>query len=470
VTQPSEDLQTTPGGGLEPSPGGGGIAGHIAIFFDFEGHRTNLRTEVLAGLTTFVTMAYILIVNPGILSEAIFLNESGDLYGELVMATGISAALATLVMGLYAKFPFALAPGMGINAYFAFTVVLGLGIDWRVALAAVLVEGIIFILLTISNVRSKIVEAIPEAVKHATTAGIGIFIAYIGLKSAGIIAPSEATFTTLGALKTPSTAVAILGLLVTSALFARRVTGALLWGILGTALFAWLFGVAPWPTGIVAIPQAPVDLFGQAFVGLDELFKINFWEMISIIFVFLFVDLFDTIGTLTGLGSKAGYIDSEGKFPGVEKAFMADAVGTTAGAILGTSTVTTYIESASGIYEGGRTGFTAVITALLFLAALLFIPFFAGIPAFATSPALILVGVMMMSAARMIDWDDPAAAIAAFLTIVVMPLSFSIAEGLAMGLIAYPVVKAFQGKAGETTLGMWILAAVFVLRYVFITE
>lgn len=331
-------------------------------------------------------MAYILIVNPGILSNAIFLTESGDLYGELVMATGLSAAIATLIMGLYAKFPFVLAPGMGINAYFAFTVVLGLGIDWRVALAAVLIEGILFILLTISNVRSKIVEAIPDAVKHATTAGIGIFIAYIGLKSAGIIAPSEATFTTLGALKSPSTAVAVLGLLITSALFARRVAGALLWGILGTALFAWLFGVADWPSGIVAIPQAPVDLFGQAFVGLGELFRINFWEMISIVFVFLFVDLFDTIGTLTGLGSKAGYIDPDGKFPGVEKAFMADAVGTTAGAILGTSTVTTYIESASGIYEGGRTGFTAVVAAFLFLVALLFIPFFTGIPAFATSP------------------------------------------------------------------------------------
>lgn len=462
MTQPSDELQ--------PSPSSPGLGGMIANFFDFDGHRTNLRTEIIAGLTSFVTMAYILIVNPGILSNAIFLTESGDLYGELVMATGISAAIATLIMGLYAKFPFVLAPGMGINAYFAFTVVLGLGIDWRVALAAVLVEGILFILLTITNVRSKIVEAIPDAVKHATTAGIGIFIAYIGLKSAGIIAPSEATFTTLGALKSPSTAVAVLGLLITSALFARRVTGALLWGILGTALFAWLFGVADWPSGIVAIPQAPVDLFGQAFVGLGDLFRLNFWEMISIVFVFLFVDLFDTIGTLTGLGSKAGYINPDGKFLGVEKAFMADAVGTTAGAILGTSTVTTYIESASGIYEGGRTGFTAVVAALLFLVALLFIPFFTGIPAFATSPALILVGVMMMSAARMIDWDDPAAAIAAFLTIVVMPLSFSIAEGLAMGLIAYPLIKAFQGKARETTLGMWILAAIFILRYVFIAE
>ncbi len=460
MTQQKEELQQSPGG-----PGGGGA---LANFFNFDGLSTDLRTEVLAGVTTFVTMAYILIVNPGILSEAVFLNESGDLFGELAMATAISAAIATLIMGLYAKLPFVLAPGMGINAYFAFTVVLGLGIDWRVALAAVFIEGIIFILLTVTNVRSKIVEAIPEAVKHATTAGIGMFIAYIALKSAGIIVASEATFTTLGDLRSPQTAVSLLGLAITAALFARRVTGALLWGIIATALFAWLFGVAPWPEGVIGIPRAPVDLFGQAFVGLGELFRINFWEMVSIIFVFLFVDLFDTIGTLTGLGAKAGYIDEDGKFPGVEKAFMADAVGTTAGSILGTSTVTTYIESASGIFEGGRSGFTAVVAAGLFIVSILFIPFFAGIPAFATAPALIIVGVLMMSGTRLVDWDDPASAIAAFLTIIVMVLSYSIAEGLAMGLIAYPVVKAFQGRASETSLGMWILAAVFILRYVFV--
>ncbi len=453
---------------LEQSPGSSGLGGQIASFFNFEALRTDLRTESLAGLTTFVTMAYILIVNPGILSEAIFLEESGDLFGELVMATGISAALATLIMGLYAKLPFALAPGMGINAYFAFTVVLGLGIDWRVALAAVFIEGIIFILLTVTNVRSKIVEAIPEAVRHATTAGIGLFIAYIGLKGAGLIVTSEATLTTLGNLKAPSTAVTILGMIITFGLFARRVNGALLWGILGTAVLAWVFGVSPWPSGLVAIPQPPVDLFGQAFVGLGQLLANNIWQMAGIIFVFLFVDLFDTIGTLTGLATRAGYIDDEGKFPGVEKAFMADAVGTTAGAILGTSTVTTYIESASGIYEGGRSGFTAVVTAGLFLAALLFIPFFAGIPPFATAPALILVGVMMMSAARLIDWDDPASAISAFLAIIIMPLSFSIAEGLAMGLIAYPVIKAIQGRTSQTTIGMWILASVFLLRYIFL--
>ena len=460
MTQPTEQLPQSP-----PSSG---LGNKIAEYFDFAAHRTSLRTEALAGLTTFVTMAYILIVNPAILSNAVFLNESGDLFGELAMATGISAALATLIMALYAKLPFALAPGMGINAYFAFTVVLGLGIDWRVALAAVFIEGILFILMTITNLRSKIVAAIPDAVKHATTAGIGLFIAYIALKGAGVIVPSEATLTTLGNLRSPQTAMALLGLGITAALFSRRVTGALLWGILGTAILSWLLGVSPWPTGLMAVPQAPTDLFGQAFVGLGELFRINFWEMVSIIFVFLFVDLFDTIGTLTGLGSKAGYIDSEGRFPGAEKAFMADAIGTTAGAVLGTSTVTTYIESASGIAEGGRTGFTALVAAALFLVSVLFIPLLQGIPAFATAPALILVGVLMMSGAKNINWDEPADAIAAFLTIIMMPLAFSIAEGLAMGLIAFPLIKAFQGKTSETSIGMWILAAIFLLRYIFV--
>ncbi|HEY9762325.1 MAG TPA: NCS2 family permease [Trichocoleus sp.] len=459
MTQPPDDVQ--------PTAPQSGFTAAIASYFNFDALRTTLRTEILAGVTTFVTMAYILIVNPDILSNAIFLNTPRDLFGELVMATGLSAGIATLVMGLYAKLPFALAPGMGINAYFAFTVVLGLGVDWRVALAAVLIEGIIFILLTLSNLRSKIVTAIPEAVKHATTAGIGLFIAYIALKGAGIIVASEATLTTLGDLKAPTTAMTILGILITIALFARRVTGALLWGIVATALLAWIFGVSPWPTGLFAIPSPPVDLVGQAFVGLGDVLRNNFWEMVSITFVFLFVDLFDTIGTLTGLGIRSGYIDERGDFPGVEKAFMADAIGTTAGAILGTSTVTTYIESASGISEGGRSGLTAVVAAVLLIVSVLFIPFFAGIPSFATAPALVIVGVLMMSGARNVDWDEPADAIAAFLTILMMPLTYSIAEGLAMGLIAYPLVKAFQGKFNQTTLGMWLLAAVFILRYVF---
>jgi adenine/guanine/hypoxanthine permease len=463
----SNEPQIEPVPTPEPGPRPSGLAGKIAAYFNFEAHGTNLRTELVAGVTTFVTMAYILIVNPDILSNAIFLTEPRDLFGELVVATGISAAIATFIMGFYAKLPFALAPGMGINAYFAFTVVLGLGIDWRIALAAVLIEGIIFILLTLSNLRSQIVTAIPEAVKHATTAGIGLFISYIALKNAGIIVASEATVTTLGDLKAPPAAMALLGILITAALFARRVKGALLWGIVATALLAWLLGVAPWPTGFFAIPQPPVDLFGQAFVGLGQLLSANLWSIASITFVFLFVDLFDTIGTLTGLGIKSGYIDEAGNFPGVEKAFMADAVGTVAGAVMGTSTVTSYIESASGISEGGRSGFTAVVTATLMLVSVLFIPFFAGIPSFATTPALLIVGVMMMSGARNIDWDEPADAIAGFLTILMMPLAYSIAEGLAMGLIAYPLVKAFQGKVSQTTVGMWILAAVFSLRYLF---
>lgn len=458
---------TLPPDDVQPSSPQSGLTTAIASYFNFDALRTTFHTEILAGVTTFVTMAYILIVNPDILSNAIFLNTPRDLFGELVMATGLSAGIATLVMGLYAKLPFALAPGMGINAYFAFTVVLGLGVDWRVALAAVLLEGIIFILLTLSNLRSKIVTAIPEAVKHATTAGIGLFIAYIALKGAGIIVASEATLTTLGDLKTPTTAMAILGILITLALFARRVTGALLWGIVATALLAWVFGVSPWPTGFFAIPSPPVDLMGQAFVGLGGMLRSNVWEMVSITFVFLFVDLFDTIGTLTGLGIRSGYINERGDFPGVEKAFMADAIGTTAGAVLGTSTVTTYIESASGISEGGRSGLTAVVTAVLLIVSVLFIPFFAGIPSFATAPALVIVGVLMMSSARNIDWEEPADAIAAFFTILMMPLTYSIAEGLAVGLIAYPLVKAFQGKLNQTTIGMWILAAVFILRYVF---
>ncbi len=459
LTHPPDPIQTNDNG-MPPEP-----EGAIAKFFGFRELQTTMRTEVLAGLTSFVTMAYILAVNPGILSEAVFLQESGDLFGELVMATALSAALATLVMGFYAKLPFVLAPGMGINAYFAFTVVLGLGIDWRVALAAVFIEGVIFILLTISNLRSKIVATIPDCIKHATTAGIGLFIAYIALKNAGIIVASEATFTTLGNLKEPPVLVAALGILISAAFIARRITGALLWGILATALLGWIIGAAPWPSGIVGVPPLPTDLAGQAFVGLGTVLATNIWQLFGIVFVLLFVDLFDTIGTLTGLGAKVGYINEQGQFPGVEKAFMADAVGTTAGAVLGTSTVTTYIESASGISEGGRSGFTAVVAAILFALAILFIPLLAGIPAFATAPALVIVGVLMMTGVRYIRWDDPAESIPSFLTILLMPLSFSIAEGLAMGLIAFPLVKAFQGKSHETTLGMWILAVIFILRF-----
>lgn len=447
-------------------------SGPIARFFDFAALETTLRTEILAGITTFVTMAYILVVNPGILSNAIFLETSGDLFGELVVATGVSAAIATLIMGIVAKYPIALAPGMGLNAFFAFSVVLGLGIDWRVALAAVFIEGLIFIALTLTNLRAAIITAIPECLKRAVAAGIGLFIAYIALSGnpdfggAGIIVPSEATITTLGNLARPETLMALFGLLLSAAFVSRRITGALLWGILATAILGWILGITPAPEGIVGWPLWPSDLLGQAFVGLGQIGSAGIANFLAVLFVFLFVDLFDTIGTLSGIGIQAGYIQEDGQMPRANQALMADAVGTTAGALLGTSTVTSYIESASGITEGGRSGFTAVVTAACFILSIFFIPLLSAIPGYATAPALIIVGVLMAGNVAGIRWSDPAESIPCFLTILLMPLTYSIAEGLAVGFIAYPLIKSFQGKAHELNWVVWVLAVVFVLRFV----
>ena len=469
MSRDEQQTPTTSRSAESSAQAGASSSGGLAGFFEFGELQTNLRTEILAGVTTFVTMAYILAVNPDILSNAIFLQESGDLFGELVIATAISSALATLIMGIYAKYPFALAPGMGINAYFAFSVVLGLGISWRVALAAVFIEGLIFIALSATKVRSRIVTAIPECLKHATAAGIGLFIAYIALTSnSGIIVTDEATTTTLGSIGQPNTLMAIFGILLTAALVARRIKGALLIGILATALLGWILGVAPWPEGVIGLPQWPGHLLGQAFVGLAEVFQTNIWNLLAVLFVFLFVDLFDTVGTLTGVGVKAGFVNDEGELPHASKAFMADAVGTTAGAVLGTSTVATYIESASGVSEGGRSGFTAVVVAGLFALSIFFIPLLSAIPPFATAPALLIVGVLMAGSVKEIHWDDPAESIPSFLTILFIPLSFSIAEGLAVGFISYPLLKAFQGKAHETNVAVWILAVIFLLRFVFL--
>lgn len=433
--------------------------------------QTSFKTETLAGTITFITMAYILVVNPGILSSAIFLNESGDLFPQLVVATALSSAIATLIMGLIANYPIALAPGMGLNAFFAFSVVLGLGIDWRVALAAVLVEGIIFIALTLSNLRSAIITAIPECLKRATAVGIGFFIAYIAVAGdpatggAGIIVANEATKTALGSLAQPETLMAIVGVLISSAFVARRIKGALLWGILATALVGWILGVSPWPNGIVDVPVWPGDLIGQAVVGLGQVGP-DWGNFLAVLFVFLFVDLFDTIGTLSGVGIQAGFINERGELPRANQALLADAIGTTAGAFLGTSTVTSYIESAAGVSEGGRSGFTAVVVAALFLLSIFFIPLLSAIPAYATAAALVIVGVLMAGNVTGINWSDPAESIPCFLTILLMPLTFSIAEGLAVGFITYPLIKAFQGKAGEIGVAIWILAAVFILRFV----
>ena len=455
-----------------PQPEPTGWQGAIARYFKFQEYRTNIRTEVLAGITTFITMAYILAVNPGILSNAIFLEQPQDLFSELVIATAISSAIATLLMGLVSNYPFAMAPGMGLNAFFSFSIVLGLGIDWRVALTAVLLEGLLTIALTVSNIRTYVVNAVPECLKQATAAGIGFFLAYIALSGdpktggAGLIVANEATKTGLGDLSQPPTLMAIAGILITSALIARRVKGALLWGILATALLGWILGTAPWPQGILAFPQWPGALLGQSVIGLGQLGQTNFWDLLAIVFVLAFVDLFDTVGTLSGVGIQAGYIDENGELPRAGKTLIADACGTTIGAVLGTSPVTTYIESAAGVAEGGRTGFTSVIVAILFALSVFFIPLLAAVPAFATAPALIIVGVLMAGNVRLIRWDDPAESIPSFLTILLMPLTYSIAEGLAIGFITYPLIKAFQGKAHEISLGIWILAGIFVLRFI----
>lgn len=459
----------------EPTPGSpqDGFLGAIARFFDFETHRATFRTEILAGLTTFMTMAYILVVNPAILSDAIFLNEAGDLFTELAMATAIAAALGTLLMAFLAKYPFAMAPGMGMNAFFAYSVVLGLGIDWRIALGAVLIEGIIFIVLSATGVRQYLITAVPEAIKMATTVGIGLFLAYIGLSGsvetggAGLIVAYEPTITGFGNLANPQTLLAIFGIFLTVFFMVRRIRGALLWGILGTSILGWVFGVASPPTSLISLPTPPVDLIGQAFVGLGGVNGSNFWDFLVVLLVFLFVDMFDTIGTLTGVGTQGGYINEKGELPRANQALLADAIATTSGAFLGTSTVTTYIESGAGVAEGGRTGFTAVVVAFFFLLALLFTPIFLAIPAFATAPALLLVGVLMMSCITRIQWNDLGEAVPAFLTIFLIPFSFSIAEGLAAGFIAYPVIKVFQGRASDVPIATWVLAVIFLIRFLF---
>jgi adenine/guanine/hypoxanthine permease len=441
----------------------------IARFFRFQENQTNFRTEILAGITTFLTMAYILAVNPALLSNAIFLQQPQDLYKELVIATAISSAIATLIMGLNANYPFVLAPGMGLNAFFTFSVVKGLGIDWRLALTSVFIEGLIFIALTLTDIRRQLILAIPNCLKQATTAGIGFFITYIGFTNAGIIVSSEATTTTLGNFKNPPTLMALFGILITAAFFARRIKGALILGILTTALLAWILKISPLPEQIIGLPQFPSDLIGQALVGFSQFQATKLWDFLAVTFVFLFVDIFDTIGTLSGVGMQAGYINEKGELPRANQALMADAIGTTIGALLGTSTVTTYIESAAGVSEGGRTGFTAVVIAILLTISIFFIPLIAAIPAFATVPALLIIGVLMTGNMRSIHWDDPAESIPSFLTIFMMPLSYSIAEGLAFGFITYPLIKSFQGKIAETTITMWILAGIFALRFIFKT-
>lgn len=421
--------------------------------FGFNPRETRVRTEILAGITTFLTMAYILAVNPNILSA------TGMDKGALFTTTVVASAFATLLMAVYAKLPFGLAPGMGLNAFFAYTVCLTLGYTWQFALTAVLLEGIIFILLTVTNLREKIVDALPLTLRNAIGAGIGLFIAFIGLQNAGIIVNNDATLLSLGDITSGSALLGIIGLLVTSILLIKKVRGALLIGILLTTIIGIPMGQTHLD-GVFSTPPSMAPIFCQ--FQWEHIFT---KEMVIVVFTFLFVDMFDTIGTLVGVTTKAGMVTKDGKIPHLKQAFLVDAVGTTAGAVLGTSTITTFVESASGVGEGGRSGLTAFVTAVCFLLALFLAPFFLAVPGAATAPVLILVGLMMMSSVKKVDFMDYSEAIPAFICIIFMPLAYSISDGIVLGMISYVLINLLCGHTRKLTPAMYILAVIFVFKF-----
>lgn len=427
----------------------------IEKYFKLKENNTTVKTEVIAGITTFMTMAYILIVNPSILSAA------GMDQGAVFTATAVSAIVATLLMGLYAKLPFAQAPGMGLNAYFAYTVVIAMGYSFEFALTAVLLEGLIFILLTVFNVREAIIDAIPTSIKNAIAVGIGLFIALIGLEGAGIIKTGDGTIVALGNITSGSGLLAILGILITGILLVRKVKGALFIGMLITAAIGIPMGVVDLPTSIVSMPPSLVPTWFK--FEWHNIFSV---DMLVVLFTLLFMDMFDTIGTLVGVATKAKMLDENGKVPNVKKALFADAIGTTLGACLGTSTVSTFVESASGVAEGGRTGLTAVVTAVMFGVALFFAPIFGVITSAVTASALILVGLFMIEPIRSINLEDYTEAIPAFLTIIMMPLAYSISDGIVFGVISYIVLKLVAGKAKEINLATVLVGVVFLLKFI----
>ena len=431
--------------------------------FGFDSAKHTVRTEIVAGITTFLTMAYILAVNPGIFSA---LDMPG---GAVFTATALAAIVGTLVMALFAKKPFALAPGMGLNAFFVFTVCLGMGHSWQFALTAVFLEGLIFIILTLTKVRSWILNAIPLSLKHAIGAGIGLFIAFIGLQNAGIIVNNDATLVGLGKITEGTALLAIIGLVLTGALVILKVKGGILLGILATAVIG-LFLKDPATgaaitkfNGVISAPDSIEPIFCKF-----EWSSILSWDMLAVVFTFLFIDMFDTMGTVIGVSQKAGMVDEKGNVDGIDRMFMADSIATVAGACFGTSTTTTYVESASGVGAGGRTGLTAFTTAVCFALALLFSPIFLAIPSAATAPALVIVGVMMMTPIVKIDWENFSESIPAFITVLMMPVAYSISDGILLGVIAYVLLNALSGKFKKISVTMWILAALFICKYIFI--
>ena len=437
--------------------------------FGFDSTENSIRTEIVAGITTFLAMAYILAVNPGIFSA---LADQGMPTNAVFTATALAAIIGTLVMAIYAKKPFALAPGMGLNAFFVFGVCLGMGHSWQFALTAIFMEGIIFIILTLTKVRQWIVDAIPLNLRHAIGAGIGLFIAFIGLKNGGIIVDNDATLVGLGDICHGTALLAIIGIVITGVLLILKVPGNILIGIIVTALL----GMLPvWQLGdggvgaltsfdrVVDVPPTVAPIFCQ--FQWSEVLSL---DMLVVLFTFLFIDMFDTMGTVIGVSQKAGMVDEKGNIDGINKVFMADAVATTCGACLGTSTTTTYVESAAGVGAGGRTGLTAFTTACCFAIALFFAPIFTHIPSAATTAALVIVGLMMLSPIKEIDLDDFSESIPAFLTIILMPLCYSISDGILIGMIAYVVINALCGKFKKISVAMWILAVLFIARYLFL--
>lgn len=428
----------------------------LTKLFGFDPKTMTLKKEVMGGITTFLTMAYILAVNPSILGDA------GMDSGAVFTASVVSAIMATLVMAIYAKLPFALAPGMGLNAFFAYTIVLTMGYTWQFALTAVFIEGLIFILLTLTGLRQKIVDCMPLLLRRSISPGIGLFIAFIGLKNAGIVTSSSSTLVTLGNLHDPAVLLACFGILLSAVLLVRNVTGALLIGILATTLVGIPLGVTHF-TSVVSTPPSLSPVFCQF-----EWSSILSVDMIICVLTFLFIDMFDTIGTLIGVSNRAGMVDEQGNIPRLKDAFMADAIGTTVGAILGTSTVTTYVESASGVNVGGRSGLTSFTTAICFALALFLAPLFLAIPGEATAPALVLVGVMMMHDIRKVNFQDYISAIPCFICIAFMPLTYSISDGILMGLISWVLIHVCSGKYKDLNLGMIILSFLFILKYAFL--
>ncbi len=425
--------------------------------FGFDPANTTVKTEILAGITTFLTMSYILAVNPTMFSQL-----DGMPGGAVFTATALASIAGSLAMAFWGKLPFGLAPGMGLNAFFVYSVCLGMGYPWQFALTAVLLEGIIFIILTLTNVREAIVNAIPYSLRNAIGAGIGLFIAFVGMSSAGMVVRSEATLVTLGDITSGSALLAMIGLVITGFMYAKKVPGAILLGIILTMLIGIPMGVTEFK-GVLSHPESIEPIFCK--FTFDNIFTL---DMLAIVFTFLFIDLFDTVGTLVGVCTKANMVDEKGNIPRIKEAFMADSIATTAGAIFGTSTTATYVESAAGVAQGGRSGLTAFAVACCFTIALFFSPLFLSIPAAATAPALIIVGLLMIEPIVKIPFEDYTESIPAFVCIITMPLSYSISNGILLGMITYVLLNTICGNFKKTTLAMYILAILFVLKFLLI--